>query len=419
MICDFLDSSPLNPFPMFLKLKIKNALPVIFFCGVFLLTCIYFVKVVSAPIRLERNSIARSIQRSWEPNEHPLQKPGPMTTPQVSISPNFKPQKLPSRPAIFPLSNPALDESAKTESYVDFAWLNVRKAPTTASSVMEKIYKDEQVWLFSKSDNGWSHIRTKSGKEGYVSSKYLTEKKPILRSTKSSFEGQASNQPASQQTSYHIPTITYHHISDSDKYGLNLNLAMANFVAQLDYLVANKVSTLTFYDLEALQKGQMVTPDKGVILTFDDGYDDAYQVAQNLNGKGLKGVFFVITGKVGMPGYLTWDQVKKMRSWGMEIGSHSVHHPDLVNSSISDVKKELADSKKILEEKLSDRIISFSYPASRFNAVVVSEVKNAGYLFARTEVPGKKYSEKDFLQLPTLRVFPPAGARQFKVWLEK
>ena len=395
---------------MFSKLKIKNAMPIILFCGIFMVYTIYFVKVINAPLRLERNSFAKSILRS---RQMEIQKP-PMT--MNAVLPKKPKATLPADRA--PVIKKEVDLGTE---YVNFAWLNVRKEASLGSLVVAKIYLNDAVTIRAYPAPGWALIETKTKVKGYVATKYLTKTKPILRSTKSSFEGQASNQPtsqpANQQTVYQIPTITYHHISDNEKYELNLNLAVANFLAQLDYLVANKVATLTFYDLEAIQKGQMVAPAKAIILTFDDGYDDAYQVAQHLNGKGLKGVFFAITGKVGTPGYLTWDQVKKMRSWGMEIGSHTVHHPDLVQSSIADVKRGLADSKKTLEEKLGERIVSFCYPASRYNSAVVAEVKNAGYLFARTEVPGRKYSEKNFLQLPTLRVFPPAGAKQFKVWL--
>ncbi|MBZ5754018.1 SH3 domain-containing protein, partial [Metabacillus rhizolycopersici] len=54
--------------------------------------------------------------------------------------------------------------------------LNVRKSASTSASIVTTIKKDAKVTVYSEA-NGWSKIKV-NGKEGYVSSSYLTSTKP-------------------------------------------------------------------------------------------------------------------------------------------------------------------------------------------------------------------------------------------------
>ena len=61
-------------------------------------------------------------------------------------------------------------------------------------------------------------------------------------------------------------------------------------------------------------------PSKPVVLTFDDGYSDAFTDAFPLLRKySFGGSFAIVTGFVGQPGYVNWDQVKQMAGSQMEI----------------------------------------------------------------------------------------------------
>jgi peptidoglycan/xylan/chitin deacetylase (PgdA/CDA1 family) len=216
---------------------------------------------------------------------------------------------------------------------------------------------------------------------------------------------------------FDIPVITYHHISDNvDNFSRNLVLPEINFNAQLDYLVSNNFKTYTFYDLKAIQAGQKKADENAVILTFNGGYDNAYVAAQHLNGKGMKGVFYITTDKVGQEGFLDWRQIKKMRSWGMEIGSQGVNGANLATSTDFYITDEVTRSKEIIEKELGEKIISFAYAAG-YTKNVMDKVEAAGYLFARSIDSGSRYSNKQLYQIPTLRVFFPAGANQFRAWL--
>lgn len=394
---------------LFSKMKKRNLIPLALFCVIFLAYSLYFVKVINTTERLEPNSIAKTIKRAIDNHERDQQAEAPRG--EVLSQPQKR--------------------------YVNYRWLNVREKPIISSKVLEKIYQNDEVLVLSYPSSGWALVQTKEGNKGYVARDYLQDTLPADRvpsianvpepppetapettpeATPSTLDSVVST--SDQQTIYDIPVITYHHISDNtDQYPPSLVLPEINLFAQLDYLISNNFTVGTFRDLDQIRKGSKSAPEKMVILTFNGGYADAYLAAQHLNGKGLKGVFFITTDKIGSEGYLDWRQVKKMHDWGMEIGSSGVTGANLLASTEFYIRDEVFRSKQIIDEQLGSPIISFAYSNGGYNQQIMDIVEEAGYLFARSSNDGSRYSNEQFFEIPTLRVFFPAGANQFRVWL--
>ena len=83
-------------------------------------------------------------------------------------------------------------------------------------------------------------------------------------------------------TTVQVPILMYHHISDvvpKTTLGTSLTVTPTAFGKQLDYLKQQGYHTITFNQLfDALYYGGPL-PHHPIILTFDDGYNDAYQFA--------------------------------------------------------------------------------------------------------------------------------------------
>lgn len=203
-----------------------------------------------------------------------------------------------------------------------------------------------------------------------------------------------------------IPILTYHYIrplpGDDDRLGQNLSVSPEQFEKQIKYLSDNGYKAMTFDDLRANN-----IPDKPVILTFDDGYRDAYSDAFPVLKKyNFNAVFYIITGFVGQERYLTWAMMKEMSRAGMVFGSHSVSHPDLGKEDIEDekVEYELSESKEILTEQLGKEIKDFCYPSGQANTKTVTAVYKAGYKTAvSTQIDFAKKGDY-LLWLPRLRI---------------
>jgi len=59
---------------------------------------------------------------------------------------------------------------------------------------------------------------------------------------------------------------------------------------------------------------------------------------------------------------LTSAQVKELRSGGMQIGAHTVSHPILARTDLTDARREIIGSKETLEHLLEAKIGLFAYP---------------------------------------------------------
>jgi peptidoglycan/xylan/chitin deacetylase (PgdA/CDA1 family) len=208
------------------------------------------------------------------------------------------------------------------------------------------------------------------------------------------------------------PILMYHHIRDfndpNDKIGTNLSVPPQRFAEQLDLIKSSGYTTITFNDLE---KNNI--PAKAIILTFDDGYKNFYENAYpELKKRGMVGVVFVITQDIGKDQYMSVQEIKEVNEAGIEIGSHTISHPDLRNLSKDRAAKEVTESKQSLESILSNKVISFCYPSGKFTDETLLIVKDAGYKYAVTTI-NKITTFENVLELNRYRVNNDTSIKKF------
>jgi peptidoglycan/xylan/chitin deacetylase (PgdA/CDA1 family) len=125
-----------------------------------------------------------------------------------------------------------------------------------------------------------------------------------------------------------------------------------------------------------------------VAITFDDGCEtDLLSAAPVLKEFGFGATFFVVSGFVGKPGYLSREQVSEMQSLGFEIGCHSMTHPYLPDLDEAGLQREIAGAKSLLEEMLGKQVEHFSCPGGRYDARAMRVAQQAGFLTVSTSVP--------------------------------
>ncbi len=202
-----------------------------------------------------------------------------------------------------------------------------------------------------------------------------------------------------------VTIVMYHHVrvftNPKDRLGQRLSLTPKLFHDQLDALSKEGFTPIRFADL----KNGTTTAKKPIILTFDDGYDDMMTNAlPELKAHGMVAVFFIISGKVNKPGYLTLDQIRGLRHEGMEIGAHTVTHPNLARLKKADQEKEIAGSINALEDMLESPILSFAYPMGKYNALSQSILKKTPIAYAVTTHHGVGDLKGNPLVLKRIRV---------------
>jgi peptidoglycan/xylan/chitin deacetylase (PgdA/CDA1 family) len=202
-----------------------------------------------------------------------------------------------------------------------------------------------------------------------------------------------------------IPIFMYHYIREysnpKDPVGKNLSVSPKKFEEHLAWLKDNGYQTV-FPDFF---KDPQPVSFKPVILTFDDGYQDAYDAAFPILQKyQLAGMFYLIVDKIGTPGYLTWDEIVRMQKAGMAFGSHTLTHPDLRNLAEANLAREIEESKEILGQKIGREITDFCYPSGKYDGATVKELQKDNYQTAVTTDSGISNVKEDPFLLKRLRI---------------
>jgi peptidoglycan/xylan/chitin deacetylase (PgdA/CDA1 family) len=194
-----------------------------------------------------------------------------------------------------------------------------------------------------------------------------------------------------------MPILMYHHINNTpptSTLDASLTVTDADFNRQLDYLRCAGYTTVNLSQLyDGIYAGAPL-PAKPIVLTFDDGYADAFSDAfPALQRHGFIGAFSIITNWVGgSPDLVNWDQIVTMANAGMEMTSHTLTHEDLNKSPDNIVREQITLSKAALEQHLQRPVPFLVYPAGEpfrsgtpaRQAQVVKMVQEAGYRGALT-----------------------------------
>jgi peptidoglycan/xylan/chitin deacetylase (PgdA/CDA1 family)/CelD/BcsL family acetyltransferase involved in cellulose biosynthesis len=99
---------------------------------------------------------------------------------------------------------------------------------------------------------------------------------------------------------------------------------------------------------------------------------------------------------------LTWDQVRHMKSRGIEFGGHTVTHPFISKLSRESIFREVSDCKRRIEEELQSPSDFFAYPNGReadFDSGNKELIRNVGYRAAVTTIWGTNYRSTDRMEL--------------------
>ena len=120
-----------------------------------------------------------------------------------------------------------------------------------------------------------------------------------------------------------------------------------------------------------------------VSLTFDDNIRDHLLVAApELEKRGWKGVFAIVTDWVGKENKLSWDEVRELVRRGHEIAVHTRSHQGL--GRLADkgktelVREEIAVARDIIERETGMRPRLLCLPGSSYSAIVGKIAREEG-----------------------------------------
>jgi peptidoglycan/xylan/chitin deacetylase (PgdA/CDA1 family) len=115
-------------------------------------------------------------------------------------------------------------------------------------------------------------------------------------------------------------------------------------------------------------------------LTFDDGGVSAYShVADQLDRLGWVGHFFISTGYMGQPSFLSKHHIRELVRRGHVVGSHSHSHPIRMASCTQDeLREEWQTSVDIISEVIGAPVRVASVPGGYYSRRVAEAASLAG-----------------------------------------
>jgi peptidoglycan/xylan/chitin deacetylase (PgdA/CDA1 family) len=217
----------------------------------------------------------------------------------------------------------------------------------------------------------------------------------------------ATEEPAAAPIDTHasVMVLCYHNIED--KGGTKaLTISVSEFEEQLTALKEHGFTVIGMQDFLAWRRGEKDIPEKSCVITIDDGWVSGYTSAWPILKK-LEYPFtlFIYVNYIGTGGKsLSWEQLAEMRDAGVDIQSHTYSHSNLrapgtgvdaktkalVQKDIQTLgkegwlRKEIIDSRKVLEQRLGIKVNALAYPFGIHTAEARALVKEAGYEAAFT-----------------------------------
>ena len=185
-----------------------------------------------------------------------------------------------------------------------------------------------------------------------------------------------------------VSILLYHHVSESTP--RVTSVSPQELRSHLNYLRDNNFQVLDLHQALAGMRGEVDLPEKSVVITFDDAYQNIFTAARPiLNEFNMPWALFVSTNLIGeTPGrYMSWSQLQTLHEEGVVIANHSTNHAHLPMRMANEtesawrarVQDNIQTAQAVLEERVGIRHKLFAYPYGEYDNALKSLLKELGY----------------------------------------
>lgn len=223
-----------------------------------------------------------------------------------------------------------------------------------------------------------------------------------------------------------IPILLYHSVHDEPPERFRpWAVGRELFAEHMGVLVNHGYTGLSIGELTDLIRTGSRIPEKTVVVTFDDGFADfALNAWPVMKSGGIPATLYVTAGTVG--GRSEWlesmgageqsmldpEEIRKLADDGVEIGAHSMTHPQLDCVGRDEARREILESKLALEAILERPVDSFAYPHGYHDRAVKNMVVEAGYTSAAAVRNALSHAEDDRFALARFTVMGDCSAER-------
>jgi peptidoglycan/xylan/chitin deacetylase (PgdA/CDA1 family) len=200
-----------------------------------------------------------------------------------------------------------------------------------------------------------------------------------------------------------------------------------SFNDQLRFLRDSGFRSKHLTELFDQAEGRSSIADRNIAITFDDGSVSVFEYAFPLLVQyGFTATFFISPGLLGAANH--WDvpemprvplmgktQVHELVKAGFEIGSHGVNHINHSKCSPAAAEKEMADSRKQIQDLFRVQCDFFSHPFGEYPANYPALCAEAGYRGAVGMTSPAKYAVEDRYATRRVLIHTGDNIRRFRL----
>ena len=201
-----------------------------------------------------------------------------------------------------------------------------------------------------------------------------------------------------------VPILNYHRVDNKDDNPSTLKVA--DFEAQIKFLVDGGYSVITPDELVDARQGGKSLPKNPVIICFDDGHDDIYRnVFPVLQKYNVRATLFVVTNHIGMSEFLTWPQAQELQASGLvDIENHTMSYVDLTRVKGDKLWEQIYGAKQAIEWALKKPSKFISFPEGKYTVAAEETAKELNYRAGFIEDYGLTSSKDDGFVLTRIPV---------------
>jgi peptidoglycan/xylan/chitin deacetylase (PgdA/CDA1 family) len=209
-----------------------------------------------------------------------------------------------------------------------------------------------------------------------------------------------------------LPILAYRRISPDGLEAITPQV----FEQHLQYLKDRGYYSASWEDWQRAKQARTPLPGKAVLMTFDGGYLDFFQYAWPLLKRfDFTATVFLVAESIGKTNswekaefeevqLMGWPEIWQLQDAGVVFGSMSATHQPLTALSPTEIVREGAKSRAILERGLEKSVKCFAYPYGDFAPVVAHLIGATGYTFGVSYRSNFSSFDDALLLLPRLQV---------------
>ncbi|MEG4489066.1 sulfotransferase [Microcoleus sp. D2_18a_B4] len=209
-----------------------------------------------------------------------------------------------------------------------------------------------------------------------------------------------------------LPILSYRRISPD---GLDAVTPQV-LEQQLQYLKDRGYYSASWENWQSAKRDKTPLPGKAVLMTFDGGYLDFFQYAWPLLKRfDFTATVFLVAESIGKTNswekaefeevqLMGWPEIRQLRDAGIEFGSMSATHQPLTALSPTEIVREAAQSRAILERGLEKSVKCFAYPYGDVDPIVAHLIGASGYTFGVSYQLNFSSFDDNLMSLPRIKV---------------